>query len=1457
MNLTLPELYQLLITNNQTQTEYPRQACIHELFEQQVAQTPEAVALVFQEEELTYRELNSRANRLAHHLQTLGVGVETLVGISVERSFDMIIGLLAILKVGGAYVPIDPTYPRARLAWILEDTQISVLLTQSHLLNIFSELSAMQSLQLICLEQPDHSVAALETWSDDNLVNLGTAENLAYVMYTSGSTGQPKGVSVIHRGVVRLVKNTHYAKLTADEVFLQLAPLSFDASTFEIWGDLLNGAKLVIMPPAPPSLAELGAALQRYQITTLWLTAGLFHQMVNERLTDLQNLRQLLAGGEALSVPHVNQVLSILKTGSVLINGYGPTENTTFSCCYAMLAGSQVTTETVPIGRPISNSQAYVLDEQLQPVPLGAVGELYVGGDGLARGYFNRPALTAEKFIQVRFDNCSNLVKSSEDRFDNLSKVIKSYKTGDLVRYRPDGVLEFLGRRDHQIKLRGFRIEPGEIEATLQQFPEVQQALVMARELAPGDKRLVAYVVVTLSALHQENFTPQLRQFLAARLPNYLLPAAIIKMATFPTTANGKVDREALPLPTWRGSEAQEDLPRSTTEMQLSNLFAQLLKISSVGIYDNFFELGGDSLLATQLLARIREVFQVELSVATLFQAPTVMTLAELIQAHQIKLSEELPAISPVPRYENLPLSFTQQQLWFGVQLAPTLPIYNEPITLHLGTIKVNILEQSLTEIVRRHAALRTVFHMVDGQPVQSILPPPPLIQLSVIDLSPLSPTQREVEALNLATMAARQSFDLSQDLLLRAVLIRFTEEDYRLYLTLHHIVFDGISFYTILFQELETLYCALAQGQSSSLLEPTWQYPDFAIWQRQWLSPELLAPQLTYWRQQLANLPVLKLPTDHLRPVPPTFQGAMHVFSWSKDLTEALKSLSRHAGVTLYMTLLAAFTALLHRYTGQTDIVIGTVKANRYRPEWESLCGLFLNTLVLRTDCSGDPSFQELLQRVREVTVAAYAHQDVPFELLVEALRPTRIVGANPLFQVIFTLDPPWSSSKLDWTLQHFEVHTGTAKMDLTLELDERASGIVGRWEYSTDLFEAATIARLTSHLQNLLEGMVIQPTQRLSELPLWLEAKATSLSSRSLVATQALSQTWGEQKNLVAPHDAIEQQLANLWEKILNVRPIGRQDNFFELGGHSLLALTLLEQIEKTFGKKLRLISLFQSPTLAKLATLLREPQELPPLSKLRRALEAIQPQGESPPFFFIGSTKYARALAPHLGADQPVYGLNIFGVPRYPQDSVLLTIQQVATHYLQEIQDVQPHGPYFLGGYCGDAMVALELAQQFQVQGETIALLVFIDVVLESSLDDLHHWHNLLEFGPRYLFHKIRQRGYFFIQTQLAWWWSKFKQEVYRQPLEKLSPRTQDMLFIQAFYQALEEYQPQSYSGKITLFLCQEWRRLGIGKLQQLAAGGVECYEVPGYHDNLFMAPQINTLGQQLRECLKKRS
>ncbi len=1434
----------------QIQTNYPRNACIHELFEQQAIQTPETVAVVFEELTLTYAQLNRRANQLAHHLRLLGIGPESLVGICVERSVEMVVGLLGILKAGSAYVPLDPTYPPSRLTWMLADAQVQVLLTQATLAHFIEPLQATRSpLTTIYL---DTNWPTLAKESEVNLVNQTTAENLAYVMYTSGSTGQPKGVSVIHRGVVRLVKNTNYANFTADEIFLQLAPISFDASTFEIWGALLNSAKLVIMPPQPPSLAELGNALRRYQVTTLWLTAGLFHQMVNERLEDLQELRQLLAGGEALSVPHVKKVLQMLKNG-VLINGYGPTENTTFTCCYPMTEVSQVG-ETVPIGPPISNTQVYVLDEHRHPVPIGTPGELYIGGDGLAREYFRRPELTAEKFVYVPI-------------FGEHTEPLRLYKTGDLVRCRPDGILEFIGRIDHQIKLRGFRIEPGEIETTLQQFPNVRQALVIAKEISPDDKRLIAYLVVTPMALEQADFTRQLRLFLADRLPHYMLPSAVIRLTAFPTTPNGKVDRDALPLPTWKGTETVGDLPRTPTEILLQKVFANLLGTTQIGIHDNFFDLGGHSLLATQLLVQVRDLFQVELPLPVIFEQPTIIELAELIETEKTKCSEMLPPlpVQPVPLTGHLLLSFPQQQLWFGVQFSPDVPMYNEPITLYLGSsINVPALAQSLQELLRRHAALRTRFQMEGGQPVQIISPPPVVVQESTAQLcqgadkatlwTPEVGKGTEAAVLQLATQEARRPFDLTQDLLIRAMLVQLggtngEEEDYRLYLTLHHIIFDGISFYTVLLQELETLYQAFSKGAPSPLLEPTWQYPDFAIWQRHWLSPSRLEPQLIYWKQQLANLPILELPTDHPRPATPTFQGAMHVFAWSKSLTDALKVLSRQEGVTLSMTLLAAFQTLLHRYSGQEDIMVGTVKANRNRPEWERMCGLFLNTLVLRTDFSGDPSFQELLTRVKKVTLDAYTHQDLPFEYLVEALQPNRVAGANPLFQVTFTFDPPVANLNSGWELHHFDVHTGTAKFDLTLELDERPTGIIGRFEYSTDLFEATTIVRMADHLETLLENVVANPQQRLSDFPLLppsiktlpvIDSDKTDLSPKSPPITR---------KDISAePQNVVERQVAELWEKLLKVQPIGRHDNFFELGGHSLLAVTLLERINKTFGKSISLITLFQMPTIAQLAEVLRETTS----PKTPRALVAIQLHGSRPAFFFIGSTNYARALAPHLGSMQSVYGLNLFGLQDY-NNPTYLSVEGIAQRYLQEIQTVQPHGPYYLGGFCGDAVIAFEMAQQLRVGGEKVAFLGFIDLIWEPQQGYSRHWQNLLEFGPGYLFHKIQQKLRF-TQEQLVLTMNKWKDKFYYHGKTALMPpKSQDMLFISAFYEALEKYQPRPYPGHVTLFLSREWREQNSYWLQKWTTGEVEIYEVVGYHDNLFLSPQIEELGRQLRECL----
>ncbi|EGK86184.1 amino acid adenylation domain protein [Microcoleus vaginatus FGP-2] len=603
--LTAAEQHQLLVEWNNTQTDYPSNTCIHHLFEAQAEQTPNAVAAVLGSEQLTYRELNHRANQLAHHLQGLGVGPETCVGICVDRSLDILVGLLGILKAGAAYLPLDPAYPQERLTFMLEDAKFPVLLTQQPQVEKLPSHRA----KVVCL---DTDWEAINRESRENPISSVTADNLAYVMYTSGSTGRPKGVSVIHRGVVRLVKGANYANLAAEEVFLQLAPISFDASTLEIWGSLLNGARLVIFPPHTPSLEELGQVIQQYQITTLWLTAGLFHLMVDERLEDLKPLRQLLAGGDVLSVPHVQKFLQ--KIGDCkLINGYGPTENTTFTCCYPITEPDQLG-NSVPIGRPITNTQVYLLDSHLQPVPMGVPGELYIGGDGLARGYLNRPDLTEEKFLQNPF---------SDEPGTRL------YKTNDLARYLPNGNIEFLGRIDNQVKIRGFRIELGEIEAVLAQHPTVKETVVTARKDISGNKSLVAYIV---SHQEQASTIDELRRFLKQKLPDYMVPGAFVLLEALPLTPNGKVDRRALPAPDQIRKEPEETFvaPRNELELQLTQIWEKVLGVHPISVKDNFFDLGGHSMLAARLFAQIEKKLGRNLPLANLFQAPTIEELARI-----------------------------------------------------------------------------------------------------------------------------------------------------------------------------------------------------------------------------------------------------------------------------------------------------------------------------------------------------------------------------------------------------------------------------------------------------------------------------------------------------------------------------------------------------------------------------------------------------------------------------------------------------------------------------------------------------------------------------------------------------------------------------------------------------------------------------------------------------------
>ena len=605
--LTEAEHRLLFNTWNQTQSDYPRDKCVHQLFEDQVARTPNKVAVVFGEAQLTYSQLNIRANQLAHYLRAQDVSPETRVGICAERSLETIVGLLGILKSGGAYVPLDPTYPLERLTFMIEDAQVEILLTQEKVRKRFPEFN----IQVVLL---DDSFECFDQESSENPHHMVSGDQLAYVMYTSGSTGKPKGVAVVHRGIVRLVKETDYVDLSPDEVMLQFASISFDAATFEIWGALLNGARLVVFPGQLPSLHELGDVLEQYGISTLWLTAGLFHQMVTYNLAGLKPVRQLLTGGDVLSATHVKKALAELK-GCRLINGYGPTENTTFTCCHIMTYSSQVGS-SVPIGRPIANTQIYILDDHLAPVPMGAAGELYIGGDGLARGYLNRPELTREKFIPNPFS------KAAASRL---------YKSGDLARYRSDGVIEFLGRKDTQVKIRGFRIELGEIEAVIVSHPSVREAVAAVREEVPGDKRLVAYVVPASENVLDDG---AVRNFLKTKLPDYMLPTIIVSLDGIPLTANGKVDRNALPIP----GHGFDGLPRSIVsppktpvEATVARIWAEVLGIDTICIEDNFFELGGHSLLATQVISKLRNRFQIDLPLRSIFEAPTIADLSTYV----------------------------------------------------------------------------------------------------------------------------------------------------------------------------------------------------------------------------------------------------------------------------------------------------------------------------------------------------------------------------------------------------------------------------------------------------------------------------------------------------------------------------------------------------------------------------------------------------------------------------------------------------------------------------------------------------------------------------------------------------------------------------------------------------------------------------------------------------------
>ncbi len=1025
---------------------------VHALFEAQAAAAPDAVAVEFEDERLTYAELDARSNRLARHIQRCAAaGACRRVGILLERSAEAIIAVLAVLKSGAAYVPLDPTYPSERLAFMIEDAGAGTVVT-------CSALSDRVSADGGAVIEVDTEADEIAAWSSERVEADATADSPAYVLYTSGSTGEPKGVLGPHRVIPHLVHDTNYIDLGPADRIAQVSNTSFDAATFEIWGALLNGARLVVLPQdtvlAPHKLAE---AVRERKVTTLFLTTSLFNHVAYEHPTAFATLDTVIFGGER---GDPNAARAVLAAGPPrrLINVYGPTETTTYATWHLVTDVPDGAT-SIPIGIPVTGTTLWVLDDEQWPVPDGQPGELYIGGTGVADGYLNRPKLTAERFLADPFDARPNA---------------RLYRTGDRGLRRPDGVFEFVSRLDRQVKMRGFRIELPEIEAAIEKHPEVKAAAVLVAGTTSAERRLVAYVGTGSADLTGA----ELRERLDRELPPYMVPSAFVVLESLPLTPNGKVDHRALPEPDTMRAETGRAFqpPRTPEEETLARIWADVLGVDRVGTNDTFVELGGHSLLAMRVAARMRSELGVDLPLSSLFEYPTVAELA--------RHAARGPALAAsVLRREGRTralLSFAQERLWVVDQLHPGTPLYNVAGGFRLrGPLDRAGLQRALDAVVERHEALRSRFVGSHGD-VEQVVDPPRPVEVVVRELS----VGEEVE--DVLRAEARRPFDLSADLMIRAALVRISDKDHALLLVVHHIAVDGWSL-PLLHREIAAVYEAFVHGTTPVLAPLPVQYTDFAAWQRKALDGAGVERDLVYWRSQLhTHVPPLAMPTDAPRSPVQTHRGARQTRCFGEQLGTDVRTLSQKEGVTPFMLLLTAYAALLHQYTGQTEFAVGVNAAGRERREVEDIIGFFVNLLVLRIGVAGSASFRDLLGRVRDVALGAYAHQSVPFGLVLDAVQPRRDPGIPPLAQTVFSLqrasDFELGLAGLD--SEPLAVDTQTAKFDLVMDVIENDGALRGSLEYNTDLFRPTTADRLLFHYETLLRAALEDPDRSLDAL-------------------------------------------------------------------------------------------------------------------------------------------------------------------------------------------------------------------------------------------------------------------------------------------------------------------------------------------------------------------------------------
>ncbi len=1050
-------------------------AGFHDLFEEQVRNGPERPAVRGGDMVWTYRELSSRAGRLAAWLAARGLAAEAVVGICLENSPEVVASVLGIHQAGGAFLPLDPNHPRERLAFLLEDSGAVAAVTSARWCHLL----------------PEHLPAV--TWeelegADKAAVDGGppvSSHRLAYVLYTSGSTGRPKGVLVEHQSLVAYLRWAGEALFGSGvEVIPAITRLSFDASLKQLLAPLARGGEVWFLPgDATADPGHLLAALGERRGSALNCVPSLWRELLPAVEAGVGALgagspAALLLGGERLDEGVLERTFAALP-GLRVWNLYGPTEVTANATAARLAPG-----EPVSLGSPLPHARVYLLDERLQPVPAGTAGEICVGGTGVARGYRGAPGLTAERFLPDPFAG---------------EPGARLYRTGDLARHLPGGGLEFLGRRDHQVKIRGFRVELGEIEARLLEHPRVRQAAVVWQPGELGEGRLVAYAAASGDGAPTGQ---DLHQLLLAHLPGHMVPAVVAVLPELPATPGGKVDRGALPSPESAGGGPRSGYvaPRTPLEEIVARIWAEVLKVEMVGAGDNFFALGGHSLLAIQLLSRLRSELDARLSLRAVLDAPDLAALAALVEearAAGYGPAAASPPLEPLPRDGALPLSFAQERLWFMAQLEPDSPAYNLPAALRLrGLLDVAALAGSLDEIRRRHEVLRTVYPTRGGRP-SCVVSPPERQPLPLVDLAALPADLREAEALRLLSAEARRPFGLERGPLLRGGLLRLGTADAFLFLTLHHIVSDGWST-AVLIAELRALYAGLSQSRPvEGLPELPIQYADYSAWERAWLRGEVLEEQVGYWRRQLAGMRETSLPTDRPRASVASSRGATLYVDILKDLAEPLLEIGQGEGATPFMTLLSAFSVLLAHDCGQDEVAVGTDIANRHPPEVEKLIGFFTNQLVLRIDLAGDPTFRELVRRVRETSLDAYAHQVVPFHKLVPILKPDRDLSRNPLFQVMFSLQnaPRPELDLAGMTLSPVRIETYSTAFDLSLYISHSETGLSGALRYNTDLFERETMRLLLERYVSLLRHLAVAPGTTVRELHAFLAEEGRRL--------------------------------------------------------------------------------------------------------------------------------------------------------------------------------------------------------------------------------------------------------------------------------------------------------------------------------------------------------------------------